>query len=306
MQIIRSRVLPTLPTIYYVNKNEINDLPIGVPYIVGKDEFDLQILTALVEYKVLFSQIYSLGLQSIAKNRLDKKFQHIHPKLRDKFILTASMNLTYVVDINELINLNLLPDFVEDIKQAVEININKFTKFNPYLYNKKLDICCGQLSTQKPQKNLIIIDISNSIPRSLGLMLTVLAKSMSINFNADVFFHGIHGEFMTAVELQECNSKDLYNKIGRGNSFYPFYNFISHDRSYNNVIVFGDSDAPERFYGGADGNNPKDLLTDNCRLRCNYLHSFYVEQKALSGYAKWIKPKKDTFLYDGRWSVDLT
>lgn len=306
MQIIKSRLLPALPTIYYVNKNEIVDLPVGIPYIVGKDDFDLQILTTLVEYKVLLEQIHSLKLEKVVKNRLENKFGHIPYELKKKFRTVSCINLTYVININDLISLNLLPDFVEDIKQAVEININKFTKFNPYLYNKKLDICCGQLTTQKPQKNLIIIDISNSIPSSLGLMLTVLAKSMSINFNADVFFHGIHGEFMTAVELQGCDSLDLYNRVGRGNSFYPFYNFISHDRSYNNVIVFGDGDAPEEFYEDADGNNPKNLLTNNCRLRCNYLHSFYVGKKAISGYAKWIKPKKDTFLYDSQWSVDLT
>ena len=194
-----------LPTIYFItDREEISELPIGVPFIYG-DEDREEDLVRVLEYEVLYQEAlksgYPFDFKSILKDNgfLDlEEWEHgtsvymdytteskvIEEDYSDMNNLKESSNslAKYIkdssayVDMQKLKNLNVFPLWLNTIEEAVNTNIHNFATYNPNMYNKKLDGLYGGLEMNPAGKNLIIIDISSSIPRAVSSTCLTMAK----------------------------------------------------------------------------------------------------------------------------------
>jgi hypothetical protein len=83
------------------------------------------------------------------------------------------------VDISKLKDLKVFPVWLDKIEDAIATNIHNFAAFNANMYNKKLEGMYGALELTAPNRNLIIIDISGSIPKNVSSTCLSLAKKLS-------------------------------------------------------------------------------------------------------------------------------
>ena len=175
-----------LPKVFFItNREEIKDLPIGVPFIYG-DANRESYLIRMLEYEVLFQEairsgypfnfkkilqdngyldLYDFGysnsmyIEFTTEGLIDINGEILEfTKLSDsvqnfkKFVKDSSV----YVDIQKLKDLHVFPIWLDTIEKAIETNIHNFAVFNNNMYNKKLEGMYGGLDLVSPSKNLII------------------------------------------------------------------------------------------------------------------------------------------------------
>jgi len=327
MKLLTSKKLK-LPEVFFVsNKEDIKEVPIGVPFIFG-DPSTEDNLIRILEYEVLyqealrsgygfnfrkilldngFSDLIDFGygksvyMEYTTEGLLDKDFEleELHlldgsaGRLKD-YIRDSS---TYV-DIQKLKDLNVFPVWLDTIEKAIHTNIHNFATFNNNMYNKKLEGMYGGLELTPPSRNLIIIDISGSIPRAVSATCLILAKNLSETFYADLLITGSKSTLYEYGSIHTLDTETIYEQNGMDNDQVYFRKLLSEEaRDYNTAIVFGDDDSPCRSWSNKYNEKSKTISEEDgkklCQWTVNKLISFHtntIERDA--AYATWFEPKE--------------
>jgi hypothetical protein len=310
-----------LPTLYFLtNREEIKDLPIGIPFIMGNEK-DKAYFIQLLEWEVLYKRAVQTGLPfNWEKILLDNGYRPVrgpqgHPvffdykesdvdydKIEADIIDLSSIkedngdfrqyinDCTAVIDTNKLKDLKVFPVWLDKIEKAIETNIHNFAMYNPNMYNKKLEGMYGALEFTSPSRNLIICDISGSMTKSIATFILLYSKTMAETFYADILVTGGISVVYPYELIYTLDVDKVYTEVGRGNEGDIFKTLLSEEKTYKTAIVFGDNDHPggyaSRRISDADG---KKL----CKWKVDKVISFHrTSNTDLAGYARWFSPKE--------------
>lgn len=238
-------------------------------------------------------------------------------------------DISYKVNVEVLQELNLLPTFLMDITDAIRKNLvnTKWTQG----YNKKHGMCIGNVSPVKQLRNLIIVDISASIPIGIANTLLLLLDTMKEQLVADVIITG-GLSFGWNYEEQLPTPEEMRKMVPRANEGYYFRELLLNkfnNRHYNHVIVFGDDDNPmmewhqnkheyrhhgdeSTLYGDDYTYKHGGIYADdlkNIHIKVNNLYSYHTRNSSYRsvhtpGYGRWVvktNPNVKEELDSERW-----
>lgn len=154
------------------------------------------------------------------------------------------------VDIEYLEKLNFLPAFMGTVRDCIERNFGyDWTEG----YNKKLGMYIGTYTEEKQKPNLIIIDISGSIPNGIKACILSMIDSMRTRCQADLIITASRSGWYPFEEPLPSVS-EITRKYGWGNESVMFRDIlIDHvlGKEWGTVISFGDFDTPYIEYDPA-------------------------------------------------------
>ena len=153
------------------------------------------------------------------------------------------------VNIDLLQTLGLMPKFMSDIASAIRHNISSVSWMDGW--NKKLDAPLGTTAYGTEAPNLMVLDVSGSIPGGVAMTMVKLIDMLRHQANADLIITGRYswwygiGDPLPSPEV-------LAGMIGGANEVVQFEKILNTyvaGKHYGNLIVFGDDDAPtdDRF-----------------------------------------------------------
>ncbi len=311
MKLIQSSRV-NLPIIYLVeNESELISLPLGIPFIRGASS-DYNEYVRLLEWEVLLRSALATGLpfrweQLLREAGYDNLYTTVAYSeqcvyINDESVITVDgtidpvvpsstisdfiADISYQVDSEVLKNLKVIPTwFSEKIEDAIKSNIMNSITWNPGLYNKKLDNVTGDISISTQDRNLIIIDISGSIPKSIAKATLLLSKTMSTQFFADLLITGARSGLFDYSEVGDLDVNQVYTDYGQNNECKDFRKIVSEARNYDNVIVFGDNHTPLDKWN-APAISQKQAY-EICKFNVNKIFSFHTTNfNKLAGYAE--------------------
>lgn len=214
-------------------------------------------------------------------------------------------DLSSCVDLEVLQRLKLMPAFIGDILDCIKINIGSGMRWREG-YNKRLGIPVGRFNSPGQLPNLIILDVSGSIPRGISATMISLIDTLRTQLSADLIITSSNSRYYPmGSELPD--PQRIRDMFGYGNESVEFFEILSmymRGRHYGHVFSFGDNDTP--FY-------------DNTALRPNlegtiveHVHHYHTgtayrnfqnDNSLKTGYAKWChmlasQPLED---YDTSW-----
>lgn len=205
-------------------------------------------------------------------------------------------DLSSSVDIDVLQRLALLPKFVGDVSDCIRVNLSNSMHWTEG-YNKKLGVPVGKFDNSKQLPNLIILDISASIPRGISATMITLIDTMRNQCDADLIITSRRsGYYPMGTELPSPDTIKQY--YGTGNEGAEFASILEKHiagREFGHVISFGDNDnpidaykwgwtEPEQF--GMDCSfSPKMMGTKVHKV--HHYHTCYRNKE--TGYAMWVK-----------------
>jgi len=212
-------------------------------------------------------------------------------------------DLGYYVSIEELQSLKLLPVFLDDITNAIKTNLSNTVYMDGY--NKKLECNLGSWYGSEQAPNLIILDTSGSIPRGVAGTMVTLIDTLRNQANADLIITSWCSKYYKANE--DLPSPDeLAGMIGGMNECSQFYRILRQHilgKHWGNVIVFGDSDAPDdsRFHRYAKQRiKDRELQT----TKIDRIMAFDTYRERVPGYGLWATAAspKAPIEYNWRWT----
>ena len=312
MKLLQSKRV-SLPIIYLIeNDKDLSKIPLGIPFIKGS-LLDYDEYIQLLEFEVLLRSALASGLPFDWKYILEengyknlyttKAFSEQCVYINDESTVTIDKTLnpvaksvsiedfiadiSYQVDLECLKNLKIIPVwFSEKIEDAIKSNILSSITWNPGFYNKKLNDVSGAISLTTQNKNLIIIDISTSIPKSIAKACLLLSKTMSTQFFADLLITGARSGLFDYSQVDSLDINQVYKDYGQNNECKDFRAILSEYKVYDNVIVFGDNHSPLDNWGSEKKISIKQAK-DICKFKVNKIFSFHTTDKnKLAGYAE--------------------
>lgn len=193
------------------------------------------------------------------------------------------------IDLEVLQKLGMLPHFLGDITDCIKRNFSNNMKWTEG-YNKKLGVPIGKFHGAGYLKNLIILDISNSIPRGISATMISLIETLRAQVEADLIITGARSVFFDYKD-ELPDPQRIRNTIGLGNEARDFMNIArTHikGREYGHVISFGDFDSPytwARYECGDDSD------VDKCfaGTKVHEVHHYHTRERNPTGYARWCK-----------------
>lgn len=317
-----------LPTLYYVtDREDLKDIPIGIPFIYGTPTEEKYIVR-LLEYEVLWKSAMKTGypfnfkqilkdngfndLEDMWFNRHTVYMDYVTDGLIESCETDVDFKLTPIegkdrladfvkdssvyVDIQKLKDLHIIPVWVDIIEEAVKTNIHNFITINPLMYNKKLDGMYGGIELSPPPRNLIIIDISGSIPRAVSSTCLTMAKHLSSTFYADILITGSKSTLYEYENIHTLDVKNIYEENGMDNDQVYFKNLVSSNyRHYKTAIVFGDNHSPSGTWKNVYNKETRQISREDgqklCKWEIDHLISFHTTSTDYTaGYADWFTP----------------
>lgn len=301
-----------LPVIYLVENNkDIASLPLGIPFIKGKIK-EYNDYVKLIEFEVLLRSALKSGLpfkweQILRENGYKNLYKftaysekccyctstekvelddHDFTETEGTTISELIEDISYQVDSDVLKELKVIPSwFSEKVEDGIKSNILDSIKWNPGFYNKKLGDVSGAITIGQSNKNLIVIDISGSIPTSVGKACLLLSKTMSHLFYADLIITGAKSKLFDYTEIEALDVNDIYRRFGDNNEAADFRRIVSESRNYDNAIVFGDNHSPLQVWN----TNRAISFTqayDICNFKIGKIFSFHTTNfERRAGYA---------------------
>lgn len=317
----------TLPKVYFVtDREELKEIPIGVPFIFGDAASEKHVIRIL-EYEVLYQEALKSGFPFNWKKILkDNGYTDIKswsyaggtvyleyttegldfedPDLNLKSITSDIPGFkafikdsAVYVDIQKLKALNIFPVWLDTIEEAIHTNIHNFAVFNENMYNKKLEGMYGGLDLVSPNRNLIIIDISGSIPRGVSSTCLALAQNLAETFYADLLITGSKSTLYSYENLLDLDITRIYNENGMDNDQVYFRKLVTQDeRKYKTAIIFGDNHSPCyawcNEYNKKTNNISREDGKKMCRWQVEKIISFHTDGTAhVAGYGDWFEPE---------------
>jgi hypothetical protein len=299
IQKIVSRKVELPPIFLIENEEDFKALPRGLPYIIG-NKSELSFITVYLEFQVLLKSALKTNLPLKWLDCL-KRIGYNHTSMRQYQLKSGgeytdggsgNYNLSiddfvedqYFVDFDKLSDLKILPVWLDDLKQAIQTNIIDEVIFDPAAFNKQLGLNVGASTVKHNMKNLLILDISSSMPKSVVITITQLAKLMSKKFYADVMLTGRETYLIDYDDVPNYDIVGSVAKFGGGNEGTMYKEIVKEHKEYNTVISFGDDDSPAGFSG---------CTIKECNFKCETLYTLHTEKSSdnVTGYAKALEPK---------------
>lgn len=288
-----------LPPIYLVEtKEDFNELPKGLPYIVGTSK-DLPFIRLYLEFQVLFKSAKKTGLpinwlKALVRIGYDvKRIKKYDLRSGGNFWESSTGNSVipveefiedqYIVNFDRLADLKVLPKWLDDLRASVEVNIVDEVTFDPTAFNKQLGLNVGSGTIKHNLKNLLILDVSGSIPRAVVKTTVALAKLMSKKFFADIMITSGQTVLIDYDSVPETDIEAQAIKSGTGNEGRMYADIIKQNKIYNTVIAFGDNDNPQYYIN--QYNIP-------CNFKIETLYSLHTDRRSdeIVGYARAFNP----------------
>ena len=185
------------------------------------------------------------------------------------------------VDIDYLMSMELMPAFCLDVTKAIEKNLIGYDWSDGY--NKKLGMIVGNYDSQKRNRNLLIIDVSSSIPRHISATMITLADTLRNKMNAELIITGSNSMYW-GLEDELPSPKWIRNNIGYANESYEFADILGElaGSEFANVICFGDYDTP--YPPAID-----EVMSGRSPIIVHNLLSFHTTSQHTPGYVAWLK-----------------
>lgn len=324
-----------LPKIFFVtDRSVIKELPIGVPFIYATPDME-KYLVKLLEYEILYKaavksgypfnfkkilkengfndlKYFDFGCSTYMEFTTEKDYESIELEEFSKIDRDGNLFKEFIkdsaayVNIEVLKGLNVFPIWLDDIEKAVSTNIHNFATFNNNMYNKKLDGMYGAVELASPNKNLIIIDISGSIPRAVSTTCLTLAKNLTETFYADLIITGTISTFYPYEEIYKLDVKTAYEN-GMDNDQAYFKKIVTEtERQYECAIVFGDNDSPGGRWTKGDKYISDEEGKKLCKWKVNKLVSLHTKgTEHIAAYGRWFDVQKHNINKIGDWVTYL-
>jgi hypothetical protein len=189
-------------------------------------------------------------------------------------------DLSSCVDIDVLQRLGCLPKFVGDITDCIRHNLSERVRWTEG-YTKKLGYPLGKFTCKQELPNLLIIDISNSIPDGIAATMLTLADTLRAQLNADLIITSRRsGYYPAGSELP--SPQTLRDYYGRSNESAEFMGILEKHiagREFGHVISFGDYDCP-----GTIGS----WKIPMANTKVHEVHHYHTRSRQSTGYAMWV------------------
>lgn len=223
------------------------------------------------------------------------------------------------VDIEALISLELLPHFVGKIADVVRRNLygRRWTEG----YNKKRRCPLGNFDAEEEADNLIIVDVSYSIPRGVSATMLTILDYMRLKLRADVIVTGDRSMFW-AYGSELPTPDKLREIVPMGNESADFRRILLKEvkgKRYDNVVSFGDNDCPDfglldpgrTNIGPVRGDRKAQLqewyLVNLSDTEIGDVYHFHTCSMVMpTGYAKWAEAlAQGSVHHDDSWIVGM-
>lgn len=188
------------------------------------------------------------------------------------------------VDPEIISELGLMPKFLGEIEDNIRYNIMQSMRFRDS-YNKKLGCCVGNFDNGSPSSNLLILDVSASIPWGVADTLLKMVDTMREQANADLIVHAGRSVWFARGEKLP-SPKELRLMCPRGQEAEQFCEIMREHvcgRSFDNVISFGDYDAPWDHWKY----RIEDAVRDN-PVNVGKLWCYHLFRKDRTGFTEWV------------------
>lgn len=314
-----------IPTLFLIHdRKEIVDLPIGTPFILADAEIENE-LVRILEYETLYQNAVRTGfkfdfprllkeagfddmrafdwdrtyaLEYVTDGVIEKSviedYEFSADGVQSKFKEFVKDN-SCLVDMQVLKSLNIFPIWLDVYEKAVTMNVNNYLLYDYNLYNKKLDGVYGALISSSPTRNLIIIDISGSIPRAVSVTCLASIKHMAESFFCDVLITGSKSTLYLYENLHTLNIDTIYDENEMDNDQTYFKNLVeSEKRVYNTVIAFGDDHSPCYPWSNTYNRDNNTISKEDGKKLCKWEFkkgiSFHTTStRNLVGYLDWFE-----------------
>lgn len=187
-------------------------------------------------------------------------------------------DLSAYVNIEVIQSLHLMPQFIGNILDCVRVNLVSANKWSEG-YNKKLGATVGNFNRSSQLPNLIILDVSGSVPRGISATMLALIDTLRTQCNAELIitstrsrYYGLNDKLPTPQKL-----RDMFGYGNESNMFIDILNTKVAGRHFGHVFSFGDYDTPSY----------KGLRCENTKVE--KVHYFHTTELDPTGYAKWCK-----------------
>lgn len=192
------------------------------------------------------------------------------------------------VNVEQLQALGFLPAFMSDIADAIRTNLLTSMRWRDG-WNKRLGCALGDFSVGTKAPNLIILDISGSIPRGISATMLELIDSLRSQAEADLIVTGGSSYYWPAsAELPTPGW--IRANVDCGNEAVMFYRILRErlaGRHFGNVISFGDNDCPVDFAYWNNQKPDEDAAMGITVDRVMHFHTW--QSNTRTGYAKWVR-----------------
>lgn len=331
MELLKSKKFK-LPKLFFVeDRDEIKDIPIGIPFVYGNPR-DKNRIIRMLEYEIIWKAavksgfpfnfkklLYEAGFRKVKFHSFCDNIYVDHKDTGDYDVddIISHDNQIYeggnnelledyvedcsaLVDVDKLKQLNVFPVWLEDIEQAVETNVHNFAVYNPYMYNKKLEGVYGSIDMSSPKRNLFIFDWSHSIPVAISTTFITLGKHLAETFYADVILTASKSVFIPYEEVHSFNFEYFYQRYGRSQECRDFRNIVLKDtRHYNTVIVTGDNHSPCDAWGRDTKPIGRNDAKKMCKWTVDKMISMHTTNNSIrAGYGDFFDPKEIQHISD--------
>lgn len=190
-------------------------------------------------------------------------------------------DLSSCVNLEVLQRLRLMPAFIGDIMDCVKLNIGSGLRWSEG-YNKRLGLPVGRFNASPQLPNLIILDVSGSIPRGISATMISLVDTLRTQLSADLIITStISRYYPMGSELPA--PQRIRDQFHYGNESHDFFGILDrHVRghSWGHVFSFGDNDTPSY-----------DSFKNEYSLegtKVEHVHHYHTwADDTPTGYAKW-------------------
>lgn len=333
MKLLKSTKGIPIPKLFFVSdRNEIKKIPKGTPFIFGAASSE-DYIVRILEYEVLYQAALRTGypfdfkkilkengftgLQNLSQSRGSDIFVDFKTEGEIKDVKIDEMKTikqssgalaefikdsSYYVDIEIIKKMNIIPVWLDSVEEAVSTNIQNFAVHDNNMYNKKLDGMYGGIKLDSPKKNLIVIDISGSIPRAVSSTCLALAKNLSENFYADLLITGSKSTLYPYERISELDIDTIYDENGTDNDQVYFRKLLEEaERDYNTAIVFGDNHSPCHAWSNDFNKDTSRISVEDGKKLCKWkvqkvvsFHTYTTKSNGdqyTAGYADWFSPE---------------
>ncbi len=211
-------------------------------------------------------------------------------------------DLSSYVNLEVLQRLRLMPAFIGDILDCIKLNVGSGVYWHEG-YNKKLGIPVGRFNSSGQLPNLIILDVSGSIPRGISATMISLIDTLRTQLSADLIITSSNSRFYPmGTELPD--PQRIRDMFGYGNEAKDFFHILStsiRGKHYGHVFSFGDCDTPSYY------SSERPCLERTVVEHVHHYHTgtYWRADKSdkRTGYAKWchMLAKEPIADYDTSW-----
>ena len=201
-------------------------------------------------------------------------------------------DMSSYVNIEMLQRLRLMPAFIGNILDCVKINMTSGIYWSEG-YNKRLGLPVGRFNSSRQLPNLIILDVSGSIPRGISATMISLIDTLRTQLTADLIITSTNSRFYS-MGSKLPDPQNIRDMFGYGNESEDFFAILANNisgRHYGHVFSFGDNDTPEYYL-----KNGRRVFTSMEGTIVEHVHHYHTglrswyrrdDDSLRTGYAKW-------------------